>query len=206
MVFVAGPILEYARTPSQRSARLVLGCLAAFAVAAVIAIGAGKLVEELNLRREAASLARANEPQHLWKSVDDVVLLPDGTLEMPNGMMARLAEMKSRVKPRVRMLEDSVPPPPPPDPTVEMSAALARFRTERAGCTVVGTAPDGLPIVQVWALSRRACYGMCGLSSRLERRRGNMRVWRNVGVHLAERGAIEGTEAAWTTPISVVGF
>jgi len=191
------PVLHYAPSPPSKLRR-ILAISLVLPLAAWIGWKVTRFAwTEHRLRREAAMLLTANAPTQFWKSGDDIALAPDATLTLPDGRVGQLIEMAPRDPRQVFR---------PPNPDVAVRGALNRLRATEIGCRVVGTSPQGWPLVQIWVRSPVAYGGMCGNSSWAERRRGTMLVWRNLGVSMAERSEIIGTAQADRTPVSVLGY
>jgi len=194
MLRVTAPILNYSQLPSKHGRRSVCRWLAGTAAIALIVGVAYWAIDEAQLRREAAALAAANAPAQVWSPTAPIALRPDATLILPDGRIGRLIEMRPR-----RAARDAY------DPDAELQSTLQKLRAERVGCTVVRTDASGTPHVQIWALAPRY-IAMCGLSSSRERRRGRMRLWRNMGAYMVSYGNMDATEEGYKSSISVVGY
>src|SRR5688500_5113758 len=152
---------------------------------------------ERQLRAESQRLLLANAPQQTWPTLKDLVVPHDGRIVMPDGRLGRLAQRPPNPQsPHETPLQQLV------------DEKLARIVASSAGCSVVRTDPDGTPVVHIVALSPRSYGGvMCGLATTEERRRGAMKLWRNVGAMLVEDGRLPGDpHAAEPETISVLGW
>jgi hypothetical protein len=195
------PQLEYATPEKRRVPRklvlgIVLGCVA-------LPIGlprAWSAVQQVlidrQLNAEASRLRAANAPQQVWPTTA-VIVTTEGYLLLPDGRLGRLAHAS--------------PPPRGPSGAADLEKLLnnmvSHLRTKTMGCTVIRTDPSGTPVVRLVALSPCAYAGMCGNSTWVERRRGNMLLWRDVGVMLADRGILPGDpQAQQPEQISVLGY
>ena len=201
---MAAPVLDYAVPAATVRGRLYWAARAALTLAVVLAAlaavaKAGQLgVEEWQLRREAARLLVANRPAQSWPAPRwpaplPLAVTPAGRVVLPDGRTARLAELAVPSNPATA------------DWTPELGLAFRRLRPTRFGYTAAGTGRDGVPVVQLWALTPNAWGGMCGNSTRAERRRGGMLLWRNVGAFMVRNGMVEGKSTV-NSPISVTGY
>ena len=200
---MSGHFLSYATPAAPRRARLWRTVRKVAAVALVVAslVAVWKVgrfaVEEWQLRREAARLLAANRPAQSWPAPRwpaplPLAVTPAGRVVLPGGRTARLAELAVASDPAAA------------DWTPELGSAFRRLRPTRFGYTAVGTGGDGVPIVQLWALTPKALGGMCGLSSRADMRRGGMLLWRNVGAYMVMNGMVEKNPSV-PSPISGTG-
>jgi hypothetical protein len=157
-------------------ARGIVGSLILAAILGAI-YQAYQFVEvELPLRHEEERLLTANAPAVKFPGCS-VTLTSDGDVVLPDGRTARIAELDLSAPVDQKRLASDV------------AFELRHIKGSEAGYTITSTDPSGMPVVHIWVLSPVEYEAICGNSSSLERRRGRMRVWRNLSAMLlSDRG------------------
>jgi hypothetical protein len=186
--------LDYGRpAPRSRWKRIVFKVPLLLLTTIVAIYLAQGVFLEIELRGEARRLLSVNAPSQRY-TLPRIAATPEGLITLPDGRRGRLVELA----------DNPTRVPPPGTLGALITEAVQFLGAEQLGCTVVGTDPSGTPTVQLWALDRVAYRGMCGNSTREEMRRGNMRVWRNVGAFMVDNFGVEPSAAGRTARISVL--
>ena len=154
-----------------------------------VLLNTGNFLDELLLYREQKTLLSANSPA-VFFAKPAVTITSTNCVLLPNGQLARFNELSPQGSSNL---------------CAEVTRALQTIQAQRVGYAIVGMAPDGTPLIQLWALSPRAYFGICGNSSYKERCESRMLLWRNVGAWLAQNSNIPVTSAGQKCDISING-